>query len=77
MRRSAMQIGSLGGEIFSSLYVLYGKKDELDRARTLKLLSKYDEETHDLFLKVMFELHAVVRKTKPQVSEFLHSRSIS
>ncbi|KAJ7848082.1 hypothetical protein B0H13DRAFT_2404725 [Mycena leptocephala] len=63
----ALQIGSLGAEIFSSLHTLYGKKNEFDRARSLHLLPKHPPENHDLLLAIMFELHGVVQKTKPQV----------
>ncbi|KAJ6491052.1 hypothetical protein C8R45DRAFT_1073693 [Mycena sanguinolenta] len=63
----ALQIETLGGEIFSSLYVLYGQKRELDRARSLQLLPKHSADDYDLLLKVMFELHALINKPKPQV----------
>ncbi|KAJ7729437.1 hypothetical protein B0H16DRAFT_1586740 [Mycena metata] len=63
----SLQIGSLGAEIFASLYKLYGKKKEFDRARSLRLLPKYDQDNHELLLSILFELHAVVNKTEPQV----------
>jgi hypothetical protein len=67
---SALQIGSLGAEIFASLYALYGKKKEFDRARSLHLLPSHNQENSQFFLEIMFQLHAVVNKTKPQVSAF-------
>ncbi|KAJ7310950.1 hypothetical protein DFH08DRAFT_455104 [Mycena albidolilacea] len=63
----ALQIGSLGGEIFSSLYVLYGKKGEFDRARSLRLIPKHSSEEYTVLLRAMFELHAVIWKPEPQV----------
>ncbi|KAJ7791160.1 hypothetical protein B0H14DRAFT_2936833 [Mycena olivaceomarginata] len=63
----ALQIGSLGVEIFSSLYELYGRKKEFERARSLRLLRNDNQEDDELSLQLMFDLYAVNNKTKPQV----------
>ncbi|KAJ7220925.1 hypothetical protein GGX14DRAFT_676472 [Mycena pura] len=63
----ALGIGSLGAEIFASLYALYGRKKEFARARSLNLLPNYDQQQAEFFLAINFELHAVTNKTKPQV----------
>ncbi|KAJ7105344.1 hypothetical protein C8R44DRAFT_987738 [Mycena epipterygia] len=63
----ALGIGSLGEEIFCSLYMLYGKKKEFDRARSFQLLPKDNQESHEFFLTMALERYAVIKETKPQV----------